>query len=76
MLGESTSNSLREVASPVAGLENTNPSKPIEICSEILGGVPIFQEDDNMDNVRHDYVQDENSSRKALGSVMQDNDVE
>ena len=42
MLGESTSNSLREVASPVAGLENTNPSKPIEICSEILGGVPIF----------------------------------
>ena len=29
-----------------------------------------------MDNVRHDYVQDENSSRKALGSVMQDNDVE
>ena len=76
VLGESTSNSLREVASPVTGLENTNPSKPIEICSEILGGVPIFQEDDNVDNVRHDYVQDENSSRKAPGSVTQDNDVE
>ena len=42
----------------------------IEICYKIFGGVPIFQEDDNVDEERHDYVQDENSSRKAPGSIM------
>jgi len=70
VLGESTGNSPRVVASPAAGSENTNPSMLIEICYKIFGGVPIFQEDDNVDKERHDYVQDENSSRKAPGSVM------
>ena len=52
VLGESTSNSPMVEASSVAGLENTNPSKPIEINSDILGDVPIFQEVDNVDRDR------------------------
>ena len=76
VLGESTSNSPMVEASSVAGLENTNPSKPIEINSDILGDVPIFQEVDNMDRERRDYVQDENSIRMEQVSAFQDDDVE
>ena len=76
MLGESTSNSSMVEASSTARLENTNPSKPIKIDSKILRDMPIFQEGDNVDRERKDYVQDKNSIRMTPGSAFQDDDVE
>ena len=60
--GKSTCNSPREMVSLVAGLETTNPSRPVEIDSIILGAAPIFQGVDNVEKENHAYVQHEDSS--------------
>ena len=47
------------MVSPAAGLETTNPSRPIEIDTVILGAAPIFQGFDNVEKESHGYVQHE-----------------
>lgn len=58
------------------GLESTNPSKMIEVGSEILGDLPIFQEGDNVDREGKSYVQEGNSPRMVTGSDFKGADVE
>ena len=67
MSRESTNYSLMQKTSSAAGLESTNPSKPTEVGSKILGDLPIFQEGDNVDREGKSYIQEGNSPRMVTG---------
>nr|POF27313.1 hypothetical protein CFP56_25569 [Quercus suber] len=73
---ESTSNNPREMVSLAAGLENTNPSRAVEIDSVILGAAPIFHEVDNVEKESHAYVQHKDSSGQIPDLALQNNMVE
>lgn len=73
---ESTSHCPREMASLAAGLETTNPSRPVEMDSVLLGAAPIFQDVNNVDKESQAYVQHENYSGQIPVSALQDNVVE
>ena len=73
---ESTSNGPREMASPAADLETTNPSRSVEMDSIILGVVSLFQDVNDVDKESFAYMQHENCSGQIPDSVLKDNAVE
>ena len=74
--GESTNYSPVQGTFPVASVEDTNPSKQVEVESENLRELPTFQEDANVEVGRTDDVQDGNSLQLVLDPVCEGTDVE
>ena len=59
--GECTNYSPVQGTFPTVGVEDTNPSKQVEVESENLGELPTFQEDANVELGGTDDVQDGSS---------------
>ena len=75
MSGESTNFSSEQGTFPAVGVEDTNPSKQLEVESENLGELPIFQDDANVELGITDDVKDGNSLQ-LVSSVCEGTDVE
>nr|POE61715.1 hypothetical protein CFP56_54827 [Quercus suber] len=79
MSRESTNYSMMQETFSAAGAEGTNPSKQVEVESENLGRLPIFQEDLNMEVGGTEDVQKKkkkNSLQLVSSPVYEGIDVE
>ena len=75
-LGESTNYSPVQGTFLATGVEDTNPSKQVEVESKNLGELPTFQEDANVELGGTDAVQDGNSLQLVSDPVCEGTDVE
>ena len=75
-LGESTNYSPVQGTFLATGVEDTNPSKQVEVESKNLGELPTFQEDANVELGGTDDVQDGNSLQLVSDPVCEGTDVE
>nr|POF19143.1 hypothetical protein CFP56_60537 [Quercus suber] len=76
MSGESTNYSPMQETFPTVGAKGTNPSKQVEVESENLGKLPIFQEGVNVELGGIEDVQNEKSLKMVSGPVCEGTDVE